>query len=266
LFFDLSSLALGVLLVAAVSGTTVLGLLLGRRLLHTSETLREPLAAVQTALLALVGLLLAFGLAMAVGRYDARRAAVVADANAIETTYLRAQTLQEPVRSQSLERLRRYVDTTIRLSGAVPGSDAARRAIADGEGLQRELWALAATALERAPAANATRLYVESLNTTIDMQTVRISALGNRVPSAVLVLEVVGAAAAFGLLAVYLALLGRGVLPVLLASLLVSLLLLVTFDLDRPTRGLIEVPATPLVHARASMALPPAASAPAPGG
>jgi len=34
----------------------------------------------------------------------------------------------------------------------------------------------------------------------------------------------------------------------------------VTFDLDRPTRGLIEVPSTPLVSLRASMSLPPAAN------
>ena len=33
---------------------------------------------------------------------------------------------------------------------------------------------------------------------------------------------------------------------------------LVTFDLDRPTRGLIKVPDTPLVSLRASMELPPA--------
>jgi hypothetical protein len=49
---------------------------------------------------------------------------------------------------------------------------------------------------------------------------------------------------------------------VLLAAGLVTLLLLVTFDLDRPTRGLIQVPETPLVALRASMLLPPAADAP----
>jgi hypothetical protein len=41
-----------------------------------------------------------------------------------------------------------------------------------------------------------------------------------------------------------------------------TLLLLITFDLDRPTRGLIKVPSTPLVDVRASMALPPAANGP----
>jgi hypothetical protein len=64
------------------------------------------------------------------------------------------------------------------------------------------------------------------------------------------------------LLAVYLAILGRGVTTVLLAAALITLLLLITFDLDRPTRGLIRVPDGPLVSERASMAMPPAASGP----
>ena len=55
-----------------------------------------------------MALVLAFGLTMAVGRYDQRRAAVVDDANAIGTTYLRAQTLHEPIRSESLELLGCY--------------------------------------------------------------------------------------------------------------------------------------------------------------
>jgi hypothetical protein len=124
----------------------------------------------------------------------------------------------------------RYTDTSIRLSDSVPSSSAARLAIADGFELQRELWSLAGQALADAPQASAPRLYVETLNEMIDMQTVRVAALNNRVPGAVLALEVVFAAAALGLLAFYLALLGRGVLPVLLAAGLIGCLLLVTFD------------------------------------
>jgi hypothetical protein len=78
-------------------------------------------------------------LALAVGRYEARRAAVVEEANAIGTTYLRAQTLAEPVRTASLERLVCYSDTSIRVSQSVPGSRAERRAITDGQQLQRQL-------------------------------------------------------------------------------------------------------------------------------
>jgi hypothetical protein len=258
-FFRLSSWELALILLAVVLGATALGLVLGRYLRHHSEHLREPFGVLQAALLGLVGLVLAFGLALAVGRYESRRAAVVDDANAIGTTYLRAQTLHEPIRTQSLRLLVRYTDTSIRLSNAIPGGEASREAVADGSELQRQLWALAAQALAHAPQASAPRLYVETLNEMIDMQTVRVAALNNRVPGAVLALEVIFAAAALGLLAFYLALLGRGVLPVLLAAVLIGCLLLVTFDLDRPTRGLIDVPSTPLTSLRASMDLPSAA-------
>ncbi|HYI35874.1 MAG TPA: hypothetical protein VEX39_04680 [Thermoleophilaceae bacterium] len=216
----------------------------------------------QAALLGLVGLLLAFGLSMAVGRYENRRAAVVDDANAIGTTYLRAQTLAEPERSRSLNRLEAYLGTSIRVSNAVPRSGAAKGAIADGERLQRQLWALAGESLASAPRDSAPRLYVESLNEMIDMQTVRVAALNNRVPPAVLALELIGAAIALGLLGAYLAVVGRGVLTVVLAAALVVLLLLVTFDLDRPTRGLIRVPSAPLTQLKASMAEPPPAAPP----
>ena len=73
-------------------------------------------------------------------------------------------------------------------------------------------------------------------------------------------LEVIGAAIALGLLGLYLSVLGRGVWPMAFATALVTMLLLVTFDLDRPTRGLITIPDTPYTALKASMELPPAAS------
>jgi hypothetical protein len=128
----------------------------------------------------------------------------VAEANAIGTTYLRAQLIAEPARSRSLELLRRY--------------------------------------------------------TTLAVAITHERSLNNRVPGAVLGLEVIGAAIALALLALHISILGRGLVAMLGAAALVTLLLLVTFDLDRPTRGRIEIPAAPLESLRASMALPPASS------
>jgi hypothetical protein len=68
----------------------------------------------------------------------------------------------------------------------------------------------------------------------IDMQTVRVSGLNNRVPAPVLVVKLAGAALALGLLCVYLSILGRGLLP---------------------------VTSTPLTNLRSGMDLPPAAGA-----
>jgi hypothetical protein len=209
-----------------------------------------------------VGLLLAFGLSLAVSRYEDRRANVVAEANAIGTTYLRAQTLPEPLRSRSLDLLVRYTRSAVSLSETVPGSAQARDAEAAQARIQDRLWGLAGEALDMAPMASAPRLYVETLNEMIDQQTVRVAALSNRIPNAVLVLEVLGSALAIGLLATYLALVGRGVLAVSLAAVLVGFLLLVTFDLDRPTRGMIRIPDTALTNQLATMEQPPAAKAP----
>lgn len=264
MFSTLSTWGLGFVLFAIVLGTTAIGLLVGRSLRKHKETLKEPYGALQAALLGVVGLILAFGLTMAVGRYETRRSAVVDDANAIGTAYLRAQTLAEPQRSESLALMRQYTDADLRLAHSVPNSPAARAAVADGSLIQRRLWNLAGQALDGAPNANSTRLYVDSLNSMIDMQTVRVASLNNRIPSEVLVLEIVGAALALGLLALYLAIVGRGVITVIFAAALVTMLLLVTFDLDRPIRGLITVPDAALTSLRASMALPPAF--PGPGG
>src|SRR5437764_9959714 len=167
LFFELTSLELGALLFGVLLGATVLGAVLGRRARHRSDTLKEPFGVLQGALLGVVGLLLAFGLSLAVSRYEDRRANVVAEANAIGTTFLRAQTLPEPIRSRSLDLLVRYTRTALAVSDHVPGSAGERAAVAAGDQVQRRLWALAARALETAPAASAPRLYVEALNDMI---------------------------------------------------------------------------------------------------
>jgi hypothetical protein len=250
-------------LAVVVLGATAVGAFLGRRVRHLSESLSEPFGVLQAALLGVVGLILAFGLSLAVTRYENRRDAVVDEANTIGTTYLRAQTLPRPVRSRSLRLLVSYTESAVRLTHYRPGSDQQNAAAATEEGLQRRLWDLNGQALDLEPVASAPRLYEETLNEMIDAQATRIAGLNNRVPNAVLFLEILGAALALGLLAAYLAIVGRGVVAVFLAAALVTMLLFVTCDLDRPTRGPIRVPDSPLKNVLESMQLPPAAGAPA---
>ena len=86
-----------------------------------SETYREPIGVLQGALLGVVGLILAFGLSLAVGRYQDRRAHVVTDANTIGTAYLRAQTIAEPQR-KSLARPPADVQLKLAIRSDVRGS------------------------------------------------------------------------------------------------------------------------------------------------
>jgi hypothetical protein len=253
---------LALLVFGVVLGSTALGAFVGRRVRHLSETLTEPFGVLQAAMLGVVGLILAFGLSLALSRYEDRRATIVEEANAIGTTYLRAQTLPEPIRSRSLDLLIDYTESAVRLAEHVPGSAEELDAAQEEERLQRRLWALAGGALDAAPLASAPRLYVETLNEMIDSQTVRVAALNNQVPSEILWLELIGASIALGLLAAYLALVGRGLTGVLVAAAVVAFLLFVTTDLDRPTRGPIKVPDAALTQQLESMRLPPAAAGP----
>jgi hypothetical protein len=245
-----------------VIGATALGHFIGRRERDRSEGNNEPFGVMQAAMLGFMGLVLAFGLSLAVGRYEDRRAAVVNESNAIGTTYLRAQTLQEPTRTRSMDLLRQFTDASIRIAQAVPLSEEQDAAVADSQRTERALWSDAGDALAAQPTATAPRLYVESLNETLDAQSTRVYGLDNRVPTAVLILEIIGAAIALGLLALHLAALGRGLSTVLVAAVLVTLTLVITLDLDRPVRGLIQVSATPLTDVRASMTDPPASAGP----
>ena len=145
----------------------------------------------------------------------------------------------------------------------MPDSTRFRRASLESQAIQRRLWGLAGEALNASPQASAPRLYVETLNEMIDAHTTRLAALENHIPDAVMYLQIGISALAFGVLGLYLALLGRGVLPPLIGAVMVAVLLLVIFDLDRPHRGFITVPSAPLVAQRASMVPPPAAVGPA---
>jgi hypothetical protein len=255
-FFRLSTAALAVLLIAVLAGSVAIGVLAGRAMRDRPGTRHETAGVVQGALLGLVGLLLAFGLSMAVGRYEGRRVLVVQEANDIGTTYLRAQLLAEPERSRSMELLEDYTDAAIEVADAVPDTGTYRTAVANLEGLQGELWTLAGDAVTADPVGTAPRLYIETLNNMIDTHTSRVASLGNRVPTPVMMLLVVGSAVAVGVLAFYLTLLGKGLATSLITAAVVLIILFVSFDLDRPRRGFIEVPDTPLVQVRDSFDQP----------
>src|SRR5215218_8677807 len=158
MFFSLPSWAVALILFGVIGAATIAGYATGNYLREHEAKLREPFGVLQAALLGVVGLILAFGLTLAVGRYEDRRAAMVAEANAIGTTYLRAELIAEPARSRSLELLRRYTDLALQVSREVPGSDGMRRTTAAEGVLQRRLWRRArARGLRRRGSARAAR-------------------------------------------------------------------------------------------------------------
>jgi len=261
--FRLSTFGVVIFLTAFVGGGALIGVLIGREMrARQTDHLKEASGALQAALLGFVGLILAFGLSLAVGRYENRRQTVANEANALGTAYLRAQTIPEPMRTESLDLLRQYADQRIALARAVPDSDAFDLVKLRSDRLANKLWTQAGDALDAEPEGSAVRLYVDTLNETIDMDTTRRAALADRIPTPVMWVEVLGASVALGVLGFYLALSGRSLVAVAVVAVVVITILFVTFDLDRPRRGFIKVPDTPLVETRAGMRGPPVAAAP----
>lgn len=249
----MSTAALFVWVTAIVVGAVLIGMVIGRRRASRPDADHESIGVVQGALLGLVGLLLAFGLSMSVSRYDSRRAIVVDEANAIGTTYLRAQLLDEPERSESMDLLRDYADTAVAFADMVPKSSEFEATSERIGALHGDLWKLAGKAIEADPTANAPRLYVETLNDMIDAHASRVASLDYHVPETAVVVELFGSSIALGALSCYVAMRRRRAGSTWVAAAVVIAIVFVTLDLDRPQRGLITVPYTALEDVRATM-------------
>jgi hypothetical protein len=96
MFFSLPSWAVALIVFAVVGAATAAGYAAGYYLREHEAKVREPFGVLQAALLGVVGLILAFGLSLAVGRYEDRRAVASSRRRTrSEPTYLRAQLLAE---------------------------------------------------------------------------------------------------------------------------------------------------------------------------
>lgn len=164
----------------ALWGATEAGYRFGKRR-HTlaPDEREQPVAAIVASILGLLALVLSFTFGLAASRFDARRQAVLEEANAIGTTYLRTRFLPAEEQARSVKNLQEYVD--IRLQAVKAGNPDA--AIVRSEAIQRDLWNDAVKVGNANPSSEMASLYVESLNNLIDLHSVRILVgLRSRIP------------------------------------------------------------------------------------
>jgi hypothetical protein len=196
------------------------------------------------SILALLAFLLAVTMGMASDRFDARRALVLAEANAIGTAYLRAGYLPEPASSQARELLRQYVPLRIVTSDTTD----IHGAIDQSNLILAQLWTVT-EGVARTNGSDVVALYVDAVNQTIDLHESRVTAgLYARVPETVLLLLVGGAALSLGMVG-YSAGLTRRRSPLSAVVLVIALGAVITIvvDLDRPREGFIQVSQQPLL-------------------
>lgn len=199
--------------------------------------------AVLVSMLGLLALLLAFTFSAALQRYEDRSRTVVAEANAIGTTYLRARLLPKEMRDEVQALLRQYLDVRVqegRVDATEPGLH--ESLLHQAKLMEAQLWSHAVRAAELDGRPVTSGLFIQSLNELIDTSCTRNAALDRHVPEIVLFLM-------FATIVLTTATLGyasgiAGHRVTFAAFILVVLIALVVFliiDLDRPRRGLIHV-------------------------
>jgi hypothetical protein len=213
------------------------------------------ISTLESAMLGLLALIIGFTFAMALSRFEARREAVLNEANAIGTTALRARLLPDPHRAETLKLLREYIQ--LRLDVIQSGQSLAeRRAAVDrSNDIQEALWLQVRALIAKDSGMVPTGLFIQALNEMIDDQAKRLAALRNRVPNVVL-LGLFGIAAVVGGFAGYAS--GRDTkrtrLPVYMMGFLVATVILLILDLDRPSSGFITNNQQSMIDTAASMA------------
>ena len=215
----------------------------------------ESIATLEAAVLGLLALIIGFTFAMALARFEARRDAVVNEANAIGTTALRARLLPEPQRTETLKLLRDYVQVRLDLARSSLSLTESPAAVDRSNALQEAIWQQAKAVAAKDNAMVPTGLFIQTLNEMIDSQGKRLAALRNRIPNSVL-LSLFAIAAVASAFAGYASGLEtrRTRLPVYLLGLVVCAVLVLILDLDRPTAGFIKVSQQPMIDTAAGIA------------
>ena len=213
-----------------------------RRQARTTEAITQA-NAVLAAMLGLLALLLAFTFSAALQRYEDRSQTVVAEANAIGTTYLRARLLPREMHDEVQALLRQYLDVRIQ-EGRVDATEPAlhESLLRQAKRMEEQLWSHAVRAAELDKSVVTSGLFIQSLNELIDTSATRDAALNRQVPEIVLLLML-------GTIVLTTATLGyasgiaghRVTLAAFVLVILIALVVYLIIDLDRPRRGAIQV-------------------------
>ncbi len=245
-FHSLPLAAIYIFSVLLVLGALALGILLGRRhLAHSGDDKGSSVGSAVAATLALLAFLLAFTFNMTADRFNQRKALLLNEVNAIQTTYLNARFLDSADTRRARTLLLEYVDLRdldLR-TDEITDEDLARSRVLHGE-----LWRLVDRAIDGGHEPGYLRQFVEPLNTVINFDNSRnVVGLQYRIPGPIWLalyfmtaLAMLAIGFQFGI--------SRGGSPqvaVALALTFATVILLIA-DLDRTTEGFLLVDQKPM--------------------
>jgi len=246
------ALAFVLLLAVAVEAGFRIGLRQRRASESAEKTTRGDVTL--NSMLALLGLMLAFTYAFTLSRADARKHAIVEEANAIGTAFLKADFLTEPGRGELREGLLDFARARIVTQDEVKDQESRQAILALMAETQSRLW----PALERAFRDRNLGPYetsmMQAVTEVLDAQTRRTTAAFDRMPPVVTLLLLAIAALALAVAGHNAGL--RGTISrsrIAGFVLILAFLMLIILDFDQPQTGFIRLSSAPLLSAVGDM-------------
>jgi hypothetical protein len=228
---------------------TEAGFRLGR--MFETRTLPETklqIAIVEAALLGVLALLLGFTMSMAVSRFEARKQLNLDEANAISTSYLRAQLLPAPDGPEIAGLLRQYMNVRVEYGTSGDGLAPLNDLRAQTTDLQSKIWTRAIGYAQKDPNPVKSGLLLQSLNQAIDLETARWTAFQNHVPPNVMYVNAIVALLATMLVGYAFGVYGRrDYFSMIVMVFGITLVFAVIVDLDRPRTGFIRANQQPMI-------------------
>jgi hypothetical protein len=197
---------------------------------------------VLTSLFALLGLILAFTYAAGVSRHEVRKQAVITEANALGTAYLRARLVDEPGQTELRKALLEYARTLTFRQGVLLTPAEREEILRKVRQTQARLWPLVERVVTKGQRGPIEASLVSAINDLLDQHTVRLAAAYDKLPAAVVWMLILIAAACLALTGFNAGISGRmsrwrmTVFAAILAGVTYMII-----DFDRPTNGLIQI-------------------------
>lgn len=207
---------------------------------ETEKTLRGDVTL--SAMLALLGLMLAFTYAFSLSRADLRKQAVVTEANAIGTAFIRADLVAEPGRSELRQRLLEYARTRVLTAEDVEDLQQLHELIEHSLEAQGKLWPTTKLAIQGGVPTPMEALLVQAINAVMDAHTTRFAVGFDHLPALVLFALILTAALSMAGAAHNAGLRGRMIRWRMVSfALIMVTLIVVIVDFDQSLRGFIQV-------------------------
>ena len=204
-----------------------------------------PVGAMVGATLGLLSFLLAFAFGLSVDHFNARRVALLNEANAIRTTYLVAGAIEEPHRTEVRRILRSYVHERLEWTGVEKPGGAP-----PGKVLLQQLWSHAEAVGAQNPGG--VDVFLSSVSRVNELYFERTMAReGNRIPPLFWVVLAMVAVLAMAAMGYHGGVAGTARSPVMLAvAITFAAVIILIADIERPGEGWVNVSQQPMIDVR----------------